>query len=130
MINIDYFFENCAESTLLNFRYENTVAHFTVQLYENDQIISIQAATKHLYSNFSGNKAIFNPFMKNLNDCLEIKNGVYVPIADFVQLMNETRENLNLAYGLRTSQYQKFVVFEGDFTIAFVPESEVSIQIP
>jgi len=127
MINIDYFFENCAESTLLNFHYQNTIAHFTVQFYENDQIINIQATTKHLYSNFSGNKAVFNPFMKNLNDCLEIKNGVYVPSAYFVQLMNETRENLNLAYGLRASQYQKFVVFEGDFRIAFIPYGELKI---
>jgi len=45
MINIDYFFENCFESTLLNFRHEKTIAHFSVQLYGDDQIITIQAST-------------------------------------------------------------------------------------
>jgi len=128
-MDAECFFKEQAECLLLDFCYEETVAKFTVQLYENDEIVQIKAHTKHIYSDFSGksdgNIAVFNPFFKNLNEELEIKNGVYVPSGDFVQMMNQTRSHLNLAYGLRAKQYKKIAVFNGDFTIAFVPENVI-----
>jgi len=73
---------------LLDFRYKSCIAKFTAKLYENDEIIQIEAQTKHIYSDFSGNKsenkAIFTPFIENLDNLLEIKNRAYVPRNDFV----------------------------------------------
>jgi len=132
-INTEHFFTYCSESVLLNFWYEFGWAKFTVRLYENEEIIYIKAQTKHIYSDFSGhsdrNVTVFAPFMENLGDFLETKNGVYVPSNDFVQMMDETRRHYNLAYGLRTSRYQKIIRFDGAFTIAFVPESELIITL-
>ena len=43
--------------------------------------------------------------LKPLTDLLRTENGIYVPANNFGQMMKETRLNLNLAYGLKTSEF-------------------------
>jgi len=128
-MNVEVFFTACQEPVLLKFHYEFGLVQFVVRLYDNDEILKIKVKTQRIYSSFCSNDphnntAVFTPLLEDLTQQLAVENGVYVPSKNFGQFMQETRSNLNLAYGLRCSQYQKIVRFFGDFTVAFIPEGE------
>jgi len=130
-VNARDFFATCQEPELLDFRYENRVARFVVQLYDTDEVVKIKADTRHLYSNFIDRHyhgAVFTPFLEHLGDCLAVENRVYVPDPDFIGFMKEIKFHFNLAYGLRASQYQKMVRFSGAFDIALILEGELVVE--
>jgi len=131
-INKGYFLKECQESTLLEFDYKFGMARFVIRLYGNDKTVQIKCKTHHIYSDFVSDKgcdiAVFSPCLQNLGEWLAVEKGVYIPSKNFVQFMQEKRNNLNLAYGLRCSQYQAIIRFCGAFTIAFIPVGELLFE--
>lgn len=51
--------------------------------------------------------------MKQLSNVLKVKDGFFVPPADFTELLIETRANYNLAYGKKKNQYEYIFTLVG-----------------
>lgn len=89
---------------------------------ELDQRIHLQISTNVIYSNHragSHNNTFYISTIELKKRLLE-KNGVFVPHIDFTEFMRESRDFLNLAYGLRSSQYGLLISFIGDFHLATI----------
>ena len=66
----------------------------------------------------------------DLKDVLEVKNGIFIAPKDFTLLMKDKRNNLNLAYGLRESQYSYIFSLSSSYKLAsFIIKDLSSINI-
>ena len=65
-----------------------------------------------------------------LEELLDIENGIYIPKSEFADFMQQNRQHLNLAYGLRQRDYRWILSFKGSSRLAsFIIKTEHDIEI-
>lgn len=103
------------DSYLEDYKYEDGVAQVVVKLDETDTKILIRVRSELMFFNVPEAKSL--PYrtcyieLDSLSSLLSSKNGIHVPSDEFGKMMQEKRKNLNLAYGLRESDYKYILSF-------------------
>ena len=114
MITIDELIAYSGDSTLLDYSYKNNVLSVRLEFSEVDKIVIIDIPTNEMSIQTPKKFDIvfLNCFIElnPLTDLLGTENGVYIPANDFGKMMKETRLNLNLAYGLKVSEYRYIIL--------------------
>jgi len=111
VMTIDDLIPLSGDSTLLAWQYQNDQLMLTLELYDIDATVSIFIKSKWLAINvpIQPNDDIFRTCyieIVELRHLLAETNGFYVPAKEFGPFMQETRKNLNLAYGLKADKYR------------------------
>lgn len=101
--------ELSADSILKEYYYKENNLNLFLELGETNEVIQIQIECNHVVFNVSRNEehAYRTCFieLKNLSETLKTENGIYIPSDRFGEMMQEKKQNLNLAYGLKDKEY-------------------------
>ena len=110
------FIENSGESLLLDYRYTkgtlslyietDDVESYTVEVTTDFFLFNLPVETSHAYRTF-------HIELISLSDVLSEQNGIFIPASDFESLMKEKRQNLNLAYGLKSKEAKYLISLKG-----------------
>lgn len=103
---------NSGDSNLLSFQFNNGVAQIEFELDELDETVQLSIKSESIFFKKETLNVCHLKLVK-LSDLLQQNNGMYIPCSDFGQMMNETRERLNLAYGKKIKDYEYILQFRG-----------------
>jgi hypothetical protein len=130
-MNLNEFIKTSSESELLSFNFSEqgvSISLFHDSLNKN---FNIKINTNNVFSNLTSlRQTTCYLEISLIEKYLEVKNGVFMPNQNFGIYMDEIRHGFHIAYGLRSSKYKFFLVFNGDFRIVMPIEnySDISIQ--
>ncbi|AQV17611.1 hypothetical protein CAT37_12180 [Acinetobacter pittii] len=95
-----------------------------------DKTIRITFPFQNFFSSFSSKSdGICFLSIENIKDTLNVKNGVYIPSADFGDFMYDVREGNSSGYGLRESKFKIFFKVIGSFKVVIPVENFEKIKI-
>lgn len=106
-LNLREFIETSGDSTLVSMSFDGQEATLVLDHGRADQRVSLRIKTSLIFSTLSSTDSTRVCFasIRRLDELLQIQHGVYVPSGDLPGFMDEVRDGLHLAYGLRKSQY-------------------------
>ena len=130
-MNLFEFASNSGDSTLVSLLFNGTEAEVMLDHSGLEKKVLIRIKTNLIYSSIRANETVRACFVSvsNLHDFLDSKNGVFVPSDSFGTFMDEVREGLHLAYGLRTSQYGYTFSLIGGFKFLAIIRSLSDVQL-
>ncbi len=117
--------QKSSDSYLESCIYKDNRVLLRVNLDEIDKLVELSINTNHLFLNIPESTEI--PYrtcffeLLELKNILKVSNGIYSPASNFGDFMKEKRDNLNLAYGLRSSQFKfLFSLIGSEKLVSFV----------
>ncbi|UOG18836.1 hypothetical protein [Acinetobacter sp. PK01] len=104
--------ENSDDSKLLDLSCGQDEIMLTIAHGNFDKTIRITFPFQNFFSSFSSKSdGICFLSIENIKDTLNVKNGVYIPSADFGDFMYDVREGNSIGYGLRESKFKFFLSY-------------------
>lgn len=118
-----------AESEILAFNHDGQ--DLTLVLYhdELDGKIEFKITTSLYFSNYTAHSN--SPCYLQLNridEDLTVENGVYIAAKDFPEFMDQCRNGLHIAYGLRASRFTYFFKVLGAYSIVIPIQSYTDLR--
>lgn len=122
--------ENSDDSKLLDLSCGQDEIMLTIAHGNFDKTIRITFPFQNFFSSFSSKSdGICFLSIENIKDTLNVKNGVYIPSADFGDFMYDVREGNSIGYGLRESKFKFFFKVIGSFKVVIPIENFEKIKI-
>ncbi|WP_447508388.1 hypothetical protein [Acinetobacter lactucae] len=122
--------ENSDNSKLLDLSCGQDEIMLTIAHGNFDKTIRITFHFQNFFSSFSSKSdGICFLSIENIKDTLNVKNGVYIPSADFCDFMYDVREGNSIGYGLRESKFNFFFKVIGSFKVVIPVENFEKIKI-
>lgn len=116
-MNIDELIAHSGDSKLKKYHYDNENLSITIEIDDLNLDVKMKIPT---------NKLSIDMLQKNddilktcyieislIKDFLDVKNGIYTPSNDFGKMMREVKLDLNLAYGLRETEFKYILSLVG-----------------
>lgn len=116
-MNLDELIRSSGDSSLISLGFDGKEVCVVFEHGELERQVELRFESHLIYCDLISEAKGKTFFLSigNLSDCLRSEKGVFVPGESFSDFMKETKEGLNLAYGLRVSQYGVAISLIGDF---------------
>lgn len=122
------------ESVLKDYHYSDGRIRLRIEIDELDSDIILSANTNCLALNIPEQNNLASRTchleLVYLSEILDTENGIFVPKSNFGDFMQQNRQHLNLAFGLKQTDYQFMLSLTGSYKlVSFVISNKEDVQI-
>lgn len=133
-ISIDELISKSGDSELVKYTYSNGRLSIEIELDELDKLGVLGIFTNTISSDCTLKESLSSRtcymVLVEVNNVLNVKNGYYVPPAQFSTLMKHEREGINLAYGKKNNQVKYvFQIRNSEVLLACLVKNKEDIDI-
>ncbi|WP_180064257.1 hypothetical protein [Acinetobacter sp. YH16042] len=129
-MNISEIIENSDDSKLLSLSCDENEVSLIIAHDYLGKTIRLTFPFENFFNSFSSKSdGICFLSIEDIDNQLDIKNGIYIPATDFGDFIYEMKEGNCCAYGLRVSKFKKIFKVVGSFRVVIPCENLDKINI-